>query len=137
MLADYTRAFLHHPDGDQQEALRWICSVLSAILHNSLADSDDWNRFDWIDDLVPLSEIVTGEGKLLLEGLTFWFQGQNEWVEPFAASIQLREGNEPPALYEIKFGDADTGLAKIPYGRHRSHIHPKQPDTWMHVFTNR
>jgi hypothetical protein len=139
-LAGYIRWYFQTSgkgvDGEeQQEALRWICSALARLLGELLEGKDGWSRWYWVDDIVPTAERVLPGDELHVEGMATWGESgpTDQWVEPFSASVQIGENCDSILRYEIKFGDAGTGLGQIPYGKHRSHIKPGCPDEWMFV----
>ena len=139
-LANFVQWFIRSSesgaDADREEALRWTCAALARLLGNLLEGSEGWSRWYWVDDIIPTSETIGTQNELHVEGLAIWGEsgGTAEWVEPLSAWVQVREGGEDVG-YEMKFGDAETGLGQIPYGKHRSHVKPGCPDEWMFVFT--
>lgn len=140
-LASYIRSYFQTSgtavDGEeQQEALRWTCSCLARLLGELLEGQDGWSRWYWVDDIIPTAERVLPGDELQVEGMAIWGESgpTHQWVEPFSASVQIGENSDSILQYEISFGDAETGLGQIPYGKHRSHIRPSRPGEWMFVF---
>lgn len=139
-LANFVHSFLRSSesgaDADREEALRWTCAALARLLGELLDESEGWSRWYWVDDIIPTSETICAQNELLVAGLAIWGEsgGTGEWVEPFSASVQVCHSGEDVG-YEMKFGDAATGLGQTAYGKHRSHIRPGRPDVWMFVFT--
>jgi hypothetical protein len=136
-LTTYVRAYLDACEtgavAQGQDALRWTYEVLARLLSEVLEGTDGWTRWSWIDDIIPVNEEIL-PNELRIDGLVTWSQSDRDmWVEPFFALLLQ---NSDSVRYELRFGDAEKGLAQIPYGAHRSHIYPRRPDHWLFVFTS-
>jgi len=137
ILADSVRSYLGDPDLDselQQERLRETCSALARILGQRLKEHGKWNRFNWVDDVLPTSATVPSPRELVVQGLIIWGQRKqsNEWVEPFLASVQVPEEGRGTLAYRIMCGDARRGLGTMPYG---AIANQALPEEWLFTFS--
>jgi hypothetical protein len=98
------------------QQLRAVCSGLARLLGHLLQGSEGWSPYYWVDDVLPTSESVDSR-KLEIQGSVVWgeLKQSRQWQAPFVASLRIPETENGPLLYELKFGDKQQGLRKLPY----------------------
>jgi hypothetical protein len=65
-----------------------------------------------LDDSIAL----ISPSALMVRGKLIWVDDRNEWwLEPFEATVELREQRAGPT-YELRIGDAACVLRSTPYG---------------------
>jgi len=119
----------------EDESLRRVCQPLGRLLQNLLMETDEWSKYDWIDDVLPCTVDRPSSNNLVLTGLLVWLGGTKraEWKEPLLASIQLPTSSSSKLSYELRLGDADRGLGKCAYSV--PHDFPYVPvGNWMFTF---
>ena len=121
-LADYVDSYRRLCEGgtahEQTEELRQICSVMGRLLGSLLQTDARWNKYWWVDDVLPTSGTFLVDHQFRLEGEMIWGQkgSAQQWVEPCAMTATETAG---VFKYQILCGDVLRGLGKLSYD-HRS-----------------
>jgi hypothetical protein len=120
-LADAVRQYLLQKPSErisEDVRLRDVCSWLSILLSEVLKDADGWDRYKWVDAITPCTAESVSDGELELSGLVIWgTRGiTRQWIDPVVASIRLSPPSCESIEYELRFGNADKGLGRCPYG---------------------
>jgi hypothetical protein len=138
-LAETVRNYLLHEQNDrisEDENLRPVCNRLARLLQGQLETADEWDPYNWVDDIIPCTAERVSPHTLVFTGLVIWgTRGTSkEWKDPLSATIELSETSPFPLRYELLFGSADRGLGTCPYGSLQDF--PFVPVTdWMFTFT--
>ena len=141
ILAESVRSYLHElgntEASEQQDQLRSLCTSLARLLGNFLAGRQQWSRYYWVDDILPISETVPSPGNLKVRGLMIWGQSKQsqQYCEPFSCSVHVSEASGEITGYEILCGDAALGLGGKPYGDHRGFTDGDFPNKWLFTFS--
>jgi hypothetical protein len=141
-LAAAVREYLLRPRGQdhrisEDEFLRTMCVALSRFVQGLLVSADGWSRYAWVDDIEPCTADRDSSNGLLLTGLLIWAKGTKSQflIDPLYASIRPISGSPTQLFYEIRFGDADRGLGKCPFGS--SQDYPQVPvENWLFTFVS-
>lgn len=141
-LAREVRSYMRvRGQGDESETrqLHSVCSVLARLLGRLLetSESEKWDRYHWVDDVLPSLAAVVSDEELTILGFMIWGQRRQtqQWVEPFFASVRAPESGEELLGYHIMCGDAALGLGKSAYGTHVRSAGRSDPEDWMFVFS--
>lgn len=144
VLFDSTRSYVcvreSGTDDQQAEGLRDICSAMARLLGRLLETDERWNRYWWVDDVLPMSArhpvlLKNPSGyELQVQGLMIWGQKgtSKDWVEP--CLLALSEVAEV-FKYQIHCGDAVQGLGKVPYGHQSKKTAQLLPEQWQFAFS--
>jgi hypothetical protein len=144
-VSSYIQASRQSDAASQEEALRWICLTLGSFLEECLRERNEWNRYHWIDDMLPAIVIIPDAVKtesatgLSIRGSTIWGDGgKNEsfWSEPFFAAVTITEAHDAITRYELKFGNAEQGLRKTPSSKHIRRLDWFLPTEWLFTFSS-
>jgi hypothetical protein len=138
-LAEAVRNYLLQKQNDrisEDENLRPVCNWLARLLQGQLETADEWNPYNWVDDIIPCTAERVSPHTLLFTGLVIWgTRGTSkEWKDPLSATIELSETSPFPLRYELLFGRADRGLGTCPYGSPQDFPYVPVTD-WMFTFT--
>jgi hypothetical protein len=123
-------------EDEQAAGLRDVCSTTARLLGQLLSMDERWNRFWWVDDVLPTSATLLPGQQLQLYGFMIWGQkgAAKEWFEP--CSIVLSDAADA-LKYQIRCGDAQKGLGKLTYAHRRKIIREGHfPEDWEFVFSN-
>ncbi len=134
----YARACESGSDDEQEKELRDIYSGVSRLLGRLLEKDDTWNRYWWVDSILPVGiddPLNRNNPDLRLHGIMIWGDKGivTEWGEP--CSILLAEASGE-LKYEIRVGDAHRGLGKVPYGSLSQKTISMIPAEWQFEFCN-
>jgi hypothetical protein len=140
LLAQDVRSYIRvRGQGDEAEAikLRSVCSALAQFLGQLLQGSENWSRYQWVDDVLPSLAAIVSHEELSVMGLMIWGEkGQaRQWVEPLFASLRVSENGEELLGFYIMCGDAAAGLGKRPYETHANTKRRSDPENWIFVFS--
>ena len=141
MLAENVRSYLRGlGNGDhsaQQSQLRSICAALARFLGKLLEQGQEWSRYHWVDDILPISETVPSPGTLKVRGLMIWGQRKQtqQYCEPFSCSVCVSETSGEITGYEILCGDAALGLGRRPHRDQRRFTDEDFPKKWLFTFS--
>lgn len=138
-LADEVRSYLLvHGRGDEAEEiqLRSVCSGIARLLGRLLDSEERWNRYYWVDAILPTSVTVPLPGELNIQGLVIWGDRgtTQQWWEPFAATMRVYASPDTVLGYQMMFGNAQLGLGKVRYNTHPRGWNWAPPESWLFVF---
>lgn len=138
LLADSVRSYLNVREGDddsEAQQLRNVCSVLAELLSRSLAETEKWSPYFWVDGILPACATASGPVEVTVLGHMIWAKLKQtpEWIEPFLGQVLVSEGANEVLAYRLLCADAVRGLGKVRYGTpHRAG--QRLPEEWMFVF---
>jgi len=139
-LANAVRIYLLQTPGErisEDDQLRPLCRRIAALLSEVLVGADGWSRYNWVDDILPCTAKSVSETELEVSGLVIWGSSgtTNEWIDPLFVSVRLLDRSSEVLGYVLRFGNADGGLGKCPYGS--SQDFPYVPVTnWIFTFAS-
>ncbi len=113
-----------------------VCSSIWFLLERHLwrLPGTEFPDNGWVDGFFIERLYVCAPDEIHLRGLFVWVQGQDLWwLDPGTITVRLLPGTEVVARYDLRFGDATTGLAKRPYARRRA-PHSIMPSNWLFEF---
>jgi hypothetical protein len=139
-LANPVRQYLQQTPCErisEDDKLRPVCRRIAALLSQVLASADGWSRYNWVDDILPCTVKSVSDTELEFSGLVIWgTRGTTkEWIDPIWASIRLLDRSSEALGYELRFGNADKGLGKCPYGSPQDFPYVPVND-WMFTFVS-
>jgi hypothetical protein len=140
-LANAVRQYLEQTPGErisEDDNLRPVCRRIAALLSEALRAADGWSRYNEVDDIIPCTVEKVSETELNLSGLVIWLSNggtTQEWIDPISTSIRLSDRSPQAIRYELRFGNADRGLGKCPYGSSQDFPHVPVTD-WMFTFSS-
>jgi hypothetical protein len=137
-LAAAVRDYVAADDDAERDARRLLCVHVADVLGQLLKGKDGWSRYSWVDDLEAEVERLSA-GTVGLSGVIFWGDVRRVedamWMEPFRGTVRAPRERPDAVSYELRFGDAETGLQHVRYGEAkdppRSWFDPVQ---WLFVF---
>jgi hypothetical protein len=140
MLAEDVCSYLRvceRRDEIEQEQLRSLCETLARLLGGLLEEHEQWSRYYWVDAIVPTATTARSGSELNVEGFMIWAErGQSgEWMEPFSASIRLREPGREMSGYRITCGDAVRGLRTLNYTMGTKRARWARAEGWLFEFS--
>ena len=139
-VRSYARAWESRCDEEQVEAVRDICSTMARFLGRLLESDERWNRYWWIEDVLPTSVKYPAFAKTLsryefsVDGLVIWGQrgSSKQYVEPFWASLSEDGG---VFNYHICCGDASRGMGTVSYVERSKLERRTSPERWEFSFS--
>jgi len=134
-VQSYVRAHGRADESEQRELLS-ICSGLARLVGQLLEGHEKWNRYHWVDSVLPTLAAVVSDKEVSVLGYMIWGtkgSGQ-QWLEPFFASVRASE-DARLLSYHIMCGDAATGLGKLPYTMNAATVKRSDPMDWVFVFS--
>lgn len=139
MVARDVRSYIRshgRADESEERALRSVCSGLARLVDQLLEGHEKWNRYQWVDSVLPSMTAVVSDEEVSVLGSMIWgAKGSGrQWVEPFFASVRASE-DENLLAYHIMCGDAATGLGKLPYAMYAATAKRSDPTDWVFVFS--
>lgn len=139
-LAEAVQLYLLQEPSDrisENDQLRVVCNRLAPLLSELLKGADGWDRYKWVDAISPCTASSVTETELELSGLVIWgTRGTSkEWIDPLWASIRLLDRSSEALGYELRFGNADRGLGRCPYGSPQDFPYVPVID-WMFTFVS-
>jgi len=144
-LAEFVRSYIiatrSSDSSEEEEALRWVCCGLEYLLGERLGGSSGWTG--WVDGVVPATDMlpdaieVASGVEMSVRGRADWGNPSRGpfWIEPFFGSVRISETGDSIVSYELRFADADRGLARVPYGKHLRRPDWFFPAEWLFTFT--
>jgi hypothetical protein len=122
-------------DGSDSDAglIHELGNTLAALLGVLLGGDERWSSRWWVDD--TLSDRVDRLNRDTVEtsGVAITADERQQWIEPYRAVLQLGPSRDRLASYRVSLGDAETGLAAVPYGGRRPKTWP-EPSSWVFTF---
>ena len=139
MVARDVRSYIRahgRADESEEHALRSVCSGLARLLAQLLEGHEKWNRYHWVDSVLPSRAAVVSAEELTVLGSMIWgAKGvRHQWIEPFFASVSASE-DERLLGFHIMCGDAATGLGNLPYAPGAATTRRSNPTDWVFVFS--
>jgi hypothetical protein len=102
------REYLDDPSS-RQSAGRMVCESLCRLLEQQLIKLEGWDRFLWLDGLVP-REISVLHGELTIVGGVYVMNGQQtHGIWPLLAVVQAASGGTDGSIGRVLFGDRTPG----------------------------
>jgi hypothetical protein len=143
-LAGFVRSYVvvasRGDSSQEEEALRWVCCGLEWLLGGLLQASDGWNG--WVDGILPATDMLPDSIRVIstvevsVRGRALWGEHAGPfWIEPFLGSVQVSDASDSIVSYELKFGDADRGLGKVPFDKHLRRPDWFFPENWLFTFS--
>jgi hypothetical protein len=130
-LADALRLYVAADDDvTRREHGRELSNTLAHVTGVLLEGEEGWSHYWWVDDLVEESFKTISPLAVDVHGVLIWGDERNQWIEPFQARIGLTARSDERPSYEIKLGDAATGLQRVAYGE-RQPRHWNSLDNWL------
>ncbi len=125
---------------EQVKVLRDICSAMARLLGQLLELDGRWNRYWWVDDVLPSSAKNPTLGRnlsshqLSLDGLLIYGQrgSSRQWVEPCWA---LFSDDGCVFSYQICCGDASRRMGTISYAERHKLGGRALPKRWEFSFS--
>jgi PDZ domain len=110
MLFDSTRSYVRElgTDDEQAEGLRDICSAMARFLGRLLETDERWNRYWWVDDVLPMSARHPVLRKnpsgyeLQLQGLMIWGQKDKDLIPRLGIEGLTVSGDVTPLLGDLR-----------------------------------
>jgi hypothetical protein len=134
-IRSYFQAIGSGSADEQEKQLRMVCGALASLLDALLRKTDEWTRYQWVDGLTSGS-VVVRPPTLEIGGLMVW--GQEQYWEPFLASVCVSPDGSVLASYTLKFGNAEWGLGRFRYDtfpKKKKYIEWREPKEWLFEFT--
>ena len=139
-VREYLRAISSGSAGDQEEALRWVCSAFEHLLGELLDGSQGW--CGWVDGIEPAFEhfpnavTVVSDVEISIRGRADWARsgGGPCWVEPFHGIVRIAESEDLIESYELLFSDEERGLGRTEFGKHIRRSDWYFPKRWGYRF---
>jgi hypothetical protein len=103
-FAASVREYLQDPSS-RQSAGRVVCEGLCRLLEQQLSKVEGWDRFLWLDGLVP-REISILDGELTITGGVYVMNGrQTHGIWPLLAMVRAESGDTDGPTVRVLFGD--------------------------------
>jgi hypothetical protein len=139
-LADAVQKWLLQEPNDrisEDDQLRVVCDRLVPLLSEELKGPGGWDRYRWVDAISPCTANGVSGSELKFCGLVIWgTRGTTkEWIDPLWASIRLLDRSPNFLEYELRFGNANKGLGKCPYGTPQDFPYVPVTD-WIFTFAS-
>ena len=89
MVARDVRSYIcahERADESEEHALRSVCSGLARLLAQLLEGHEKWNRYQWVDSVLPTLAAVVSDKEVSVVGYMIWgTKGSGrQWLEPFS-----------------------------------------------------
>jgi hypothetical protein len=115
-LADAATAYIAATEErSRPEAARHLCAVLEFVSDARLKTEESWSQHAWVDGVLSDSIESIEPRSLLVRGKLIWVDGNEWWLEPFEATLDLGTDRQR-LMYELRIGDSERGLRAVPYG---------------------
>lgn len=92
-----------------------LASRLEWFFGAALREHEEWSRYAGVDQL-DCSLQVVDEVTVEAAGLLTWFHGRESFVDPAWARIRLSRTLPHVESYEVRIGDASSGVGAVPSG---------------------